>query len=63
MNLKINLFKSVFSIALLYPFILVNAENYTAPIIQPGAPGNPSKIQYLYICLMEGPAKFYPELF
>ena len=29
---------------MLYPFILVNAENYTAPIIQPGAPGNPSKI-------------------
>ena len=28
---------------MLYPLILVNAENYTAPIIQPGAPGNPSK--------------------
>ena len=45
MNIKkINLFKPVFSLALLYPFILVNAENYTAPIIQPGAPGNPSKM-------------------
>ena len=45
MNLKkISLFKSVLSLALLYPFILVNAENYNAPIIQPGAPGNPSKV-------------------
>ena len=41
---EINLFKFIFSLAFLYPLILVNAENYNAPIIQPGAPGNPSKV-------------------
>ena len=44
MNLKkINLSKYFISLAFLFPLIIVNADNH-APIIQPGAPGNPSKI-------------------
>jgi len=42
-NMNIN-FKMVLLVIVLFPAFTLNSENFSAPIIQPGAPGYPSKV-------------------
>ena len=43
-NKKINFKNTIFSILFLCPLLMVGANDSSAPIIQPGAPGSPSKV-------------------